>query len=682
MQRKAADLLAHFFCILAIVLTPLAHAGVVTQTQSFSFNHTGSVSSGLISLGGLYTNTEIATPSSLTFARFNTTLGRLTQATVTVTTSSATFSVHPSGVLALASSGTADRTLAYTVTAGTATGGDSAMVTTTGSALIALLGLGSAEIGGASLSKTTQFSAATDLAQLGAPGSVTVGLTATNTLSVFTVVSVLNGAGYAGAGTYAGSVSVTYTYTPWGLSGSVYNDADHDGFKGTGESGTGLTLYAKLVSESAPAGPALQAVTVDPATGQYVFGASFGTYRIVIDDNATLSDVTPLVAPTGWTATQASSFLRSGIVFSSDLGGQDFGLIHATSACGKVFKDDGLSAGTANDGIANGGETGIGGQTMQLLDAGNVVLGSVNTNADGTYCLYISFAVAGGASLRIRHVSDVALIATGASVGNSGGNYSRSAEVLTWTHAASKSYSGLNFGAVPVPSLTTNGMLAGAAGVDLWFVHKYRATSAGQVVFSLANTATPSGPNWTTALFRDVNDNGQIDAGEPVVSGAIAVTAGSTVALLVRVSIPGGAPIQAKLSVTLQADMTYANAAPSLHSLSTAFDVVQVLLANAEALQLTKTVDKISVVPGSTLIYTIVFTNTGLSALNNLIVADATPAYTSFVSTSMLFAPASLGSLTTITPVVGGAGALRWSFSGQLLPNSWGSVQFTVVVSP
>lgn len=681
MPRQAMRCVANVLCLCAAAVSPLASAAVVTQTQAFSFNHAGSVSSGLISIGGLFTNAQASSPPNLSFARFNPALGRLTQADVTVTTTTATFAIQPTGVLSLATGGTVERKLAYTVTAGTTTGGDSATNTAGGSTLLTLLGLGFAEIGGAAMAKTTQFTAPADLAQLSGTGSLTVGLTATNTLSVVTLVSVLNGAGFTGSGTYAGNVSVTYTYVPWAIRGSVYNDVNHNGARDAGETGTGLTLFAKLVDAGNPTGPALQAVPVNPATGQYAFDVAFGLYRIVIDDNATLADVTP-TNPAGWTATQASPLVRNGVVVAGDLANQDFGLVHATTACGRVFRDDGAGGGIANDGVINGTEAGIATRTLQLLNAGNAIVDTTLTAVDGSYCLYIPAATAGGASLRIRHVGDTAVLATGASVGTSAGTYARASETLSWSHVAAQGYTGLNFGLLAVPTLSTHGALSGAPGTDLWFAHRYHATSTGQVSFSTSQNAEPAEPGWTVALFRDLNSNGLIDPAEPLLAGPVAVTAGSTVPLLLRVSIPGGTPAGARLSVTLHADMTYTNAAPPLHMAVTTTDQAEVLPANMATLQLTKTVDKQSVTPGSTLVYTLVFTNLGSTPLNNLVINDVTPAHTRLVSTTALSIPASLGALTTTAPGAGSAGALRWSFAGHLMPSASGSVQFTVQVNP
>jgi uncharacterized repeat protein (TIGR01451 family) len=661
----------------------IAWADTTTQTSNFTFNHSSAVSSGAVSVAATYSQTDTASPSALTFTQFNTSLGRLSQVTVSVTTSTATFNVSASGVVSLISTASATRKLEYLVTAGATTGGDSNQLTTSGTGLVVLIGSGPTNIGGAPLATSTLFSSSTDLARFTGSGTVSVGITATDTLSVTTLVSLFNGAGFSGTGTYAGSVSVTYTYTPWPLTGSIYNDADHSGFKDAAETGTGLTLYAKLLNETSPGGPALQAVAVNPASGAFLFGVSRGTYRIVIDDNATLSDVVPLVTPSDWTATQASSGIRSNIVVAADLGGQDFGLIHATTACGRTFRDDGSGSGTANDGVLNGTEGGLGGQVLRLLDAGNAVLDSVTPGTDGSYCLYIPFTVANGASLRAARTVGSFFLATSASAGNTGGSYSRATDMLTFSNVTSVKYTGLNFGSVPVPAFEGSADQSGTPSSVLWFAHRFTAGSAGQVTFTASYVASPNSPPFTETIYQDSNGNGKIDAGEPLVTGPLSVAAGSVINLLVKVTIPAMAPPGANAQVSLRADMTFSNASPSLSYSLTVLDKLGVMSSvTTGAVQLIKSVDKALAPPGATLVYTIAFTNLGATPVQQLTINDSTPSYTTFLATSAVSLPAALGTMTTTAPSVGVTGTLRWSFAGQLTPGATGSIQFSVMLAP
>jgi uncharacterized repeat protein (TIGR01451 family) len=198
-----------FFRFIVVVLV-LAFAGLagspaqaesVTESAPYGFTHTGAVSSGLISLLGFYTNTVDTAAAPILLPKFNPVLGKLNKVTVGVTASTSTFSIVPTGLLSLLGGQSAKRNLAYSVTGG--------------ATLLTLLSIGSAEIGGATAPGNTTFIAASDMAGFTGPGSVSIVVSAQNTLEVFTLLSLLEGAGMSGSGAYAGVVTVTYDYTVW-----------------------------------------------------------------------------------------------------------------------------------------------------------------------------------------------------------------------------------------------------------------------------------------------------------------------------------------------------------------------------------------------------------------------------------------------------------------------------------
>ena len=104
------------------------------------------------------------------------------------------------------------------------------------------------------------------------------------------------------------------------LSGTVYLDANANASRDSGEQGTGETdLFIKAVpldNSGNPTGPAVAAAAVDPATGNYVFtNLSASRYRLVLDDNSTLSDVTPLnVGTRGYIGTEAATGTREATI--------------------------------------------------------------------------------------------------------------------------------------------------------------------------------------------------------------------------------------------------------------------------------------------------------------------------------------------------------------------------------
>ena len=98
------------------------------------------------------------------------------------------------------------------------------------------------------------------------------------------------------------TVTITITSTPTQpVSGHVFNDINGDGFRGSGDGGTGVAFYVKLIPRtgSVCGATATAATAADPVTGAYNFaGVTAGDYCLVVDDNATLTDVTPTVPTT------------------------------------------------------------------------------------------------------------------------------------------------------------------------------------------------------------------------------------------------------------------------------------------------------------------------------------------------------------------------------------------------
>jgi len=109
--------------------------------------------------------------------------------------------------------------------------------------------------------------------------------------------------------------------------------------------------------------------------------------------------------------------------------------------------------------------------------------------------------------------------------------------------------------------------------------------------------------------------------------------------------------------------------------------------------------------PGTDLLYSIVFTNTGGSAASNMVITDPVPANTDFKVGSVTNTLGTTGLLVTVTyssdggttwtytPATGAGGApanydrvithVRWSLNGSLSqnsPNNSGSMSFTVQI--
>jgi uncharacterized repeat protein (TIGR01451 family) len=464
------------------------------------------------------------------------------------------------------------------------------------------------------------------------------------------------------------------------VGGFVYADANHNLSLDSGEAGTGATLYAKLVLESAPSS-AQQVMAIDPASGAYTFtSVTPGTYTVLVDDNASAADVAP-AAPAGWVATQGAPGRASGIAVAAvDLANLDFGYYHGSRVDGVVFRDDGSGAGTPIDGVRQPAETGVAGLRVRLL-TGACAGGecdSALTDGAGAFRLWVPLAAAG--SVAVSPLDASSWISTGGSAGSSGGVYARAPESVTFTAASGVLYSGLAFGDVPLNTLAPNGAQSVAPGGVAFYAHRFTAGSSGNATFSAVQVPSPALPGWSTALYRDLNCNGAVDPGEPVVNGALALAGGQSVCLVLKQDVPAGAPSGALSQATLSASFTYVNASPALASSTSVSDVTTVN-GSGSGLVIVKSVNAATARPGDVLTYTITYSNNGPSPLSSIVIRDATPAFTVFQSASCAALGTGLTScVVSSQPIAGGAGPIVWTLSGSLAPGASGSVTFQVRV--
>lgn len=469
------------------------------------------------------------------------------------------------------------------------------------------------------------------------------------------------------------SVSVMVTAAGGGggvaLSGFVYADADHNARKDAGESGTGWVLYAKLVSAGAPAGPALQAVAVDGATGAFVFTAvAAGEYIVLIDDNATLADVAAS-QPSAWSGTEAAGFERRNVIVAATaIGALNFGLFNGHRISGQVFNDNGAGGGVANNGVRDGAEAGLPGIALRLMN-GAALLDSTAADGDGRYTLWASASLA-GQPLKAVQANAAGWLSTG---GAPSASYDRASDSHSVTYSGAADRSGLDFGDVKGNTLSGSQQSGGVPGSVVWYAHRFDAASAGTLTLSLTSA-------WSSALRRDLNCNGLSDAADAVITSAIAVDTADTVCVLVAVTVPAGAPPSSSERSVLRADFAYSNASPSLTATLANEDTTLVLASGAGALTLAKQQDNAAPLPGGRITYTISYTNTAASALRGIRLADATPPYTRFVSAAcVLPLPAGITACSiSASPVLGASGAIEWTLTGDLLSAASGSVQFIV----
>ena len=190
-------------------------------------------------------------------------------------------------------------------------------------------------------------------------------------------------------------------------------------------------------------------------------------------------------------------------------------------------------------------------------------------------------------------------------------------------------------------------------------VYAHTLTNNGnQTCGSYTLTATvPSGDStlgWTTVIYLDVNGDGQIDAGDTLVTGPIASlgAGGSSQKILVRVFSPGGATAGSTSQATVTATFAAACGAPSTTDLTTVISgqirVNKTQAADADCNGVADTAFSaaaLSMKPGQCMVYQVIATNQGSAPVTNLAINDAVPPYTSLNGTQ----PASQCSSTGVT---------------------------------
>jgi uncharacterized repeat protein (TIGR01451 family) len=375
---------------------------------------------------------------------------------------------------------------------------------------------------------------------------------------------------------------------------------------------------------------------------------------------------------------------------------------------GNVFKDTGTGAGTANNGTKDGTEVGIPQTTVKLTNCAGTTYSTTTTDVSGNYSLSTLNVPAG--SVCIEEMNLPSYISTGGNA-TAGGTYDRTTDKITFTLVANTSYSGMNFADVPANRLLTDGAKTGRPGSTLTYPHIFIAGSGGTVTFSLpSTTASPPLAGWSEVLYTDKNCDGVLNTNPTPVppegadvktsAGAITVAEGDKICLIQQEFIPAGAPMGASNLVKVQASFVYTNSLP-LPVLTASYTRQDVTKVTDQALELLKmvrvdgTTDWLmtnTAKSGQTLEYQITYTNHGATPIKSLVVNDATPVYTTFVSALAGAFPANLTACQKITPSSGGSipcadpdtatgtGAIKWTFTGSLAPGASGAVTFKVKV--
>ncbi len=390
------------------------------------------------------------------------------------------------------------------------------------------------------------------------------------------------------------------------------------------------------------------------------------------------------------------------------------------SVTGRVFLDNGVGAGTANDGLINGAEGGLAGVDVRLTNCGAIVISHTTTDGAGNYALDVPVATAANAPLCVAQINTGSRLSTGASfgsvrlpsgtattVGGSTFTYTRASApdviAFTWSGAG---HAGLNFGDVDRNTLAADGAKTGLPGSAVSYAHTFIARTGGIVSFNIsASVDAPPISGWNGKIYADSGCTGSLQPGAALLyppSTPTTVVAGQIVCLVMQEFIPANATNGSTNHSTVQASFDFTNAGPTLSATYTTVDITTV---SNSALELKKEVRNVTknglfgvnnmAKSGETLEYRVTYTNNGMTPITSMTVNDMTPQFTSFIAAQTGTTPDSFTACSKNTPAnampapavacdasqaVGSSGSLRWAFTGSLAPGGTGSVTFSVKV--
>ena len=256
-----------------------------------------------------------------------------------------------------------------------------------------------------------------------------------------------------------------------------------------------------------------------------------------------------------------------------------------------------------------------------------------------------------------------------------GGTYDLATDIITLNYAAGATYADLKFGDARGVTFTGEDSKTGTIGSSVFYPHVFTSQTAGSVTFATTQVTSPNNSDWSVVTFRDSNNNGQLDGGDAQITGPLNVVAGVPITIFLQNFVPTTAAngAQDKLTVT-------ATFVPTVGPKQTLSRSDLTIVAANQGLLLSKTVDKTSAKSGDNLVYTITYRNTGADVLTNLVVSDATPAYTRFVSAGEGTRAPGLTNVVIANPGANNKGNVTWTFGGSLSPGQSGTVVFSVRV--
>ena len=339
---------------------------------------------------------------------------------------------------------------------------------------------------------------------------------------------------------------------PEKINGYVYEDANHDGVRASGESGiegVRVELWYYDGSEWL-----LEQTTTTDEEGYFEFSPQrTGTYRVIEDyDDGAGDDPNNGSDPPGYVSTTPN-------VVEVNWDGEknvivEFGDFHGSHLSGFVFNDKGdgsSSSSEANNALFDSNEGGIGGVKVKLCtdESCSTPLQEAYTGSDGKYEFWIAASeVSDGTKLYVVEEDLNGYTSTGSSVGATVVSDSTSTlsqrNTLELTYSSGNYYRDYNFGDVATLQIAPPQSYLAAAGDSLTISHTLNLGTPGRGALMLA-----SQNGWEYTVYDDADCDGQPDGssippdddGYYVLNGGEPMPAGQY-CVVVRVVVPSSVP--------------------------------------------------------------------------------------------------------------------------------------------
>jgi parallel beta-helix repeat protein len=471
------------------------------------------------------------------------------------------------------------------------------------------------------------------------------------------------------------------------IQGYVYYDANHDGAMDNGESWQyGATVYAVLWDTTCniqAAVGATKATSCTPGAGTAIpaqtiaFGASTDTgffsfdnvtpgtaatpevYEVLLTTTAPAtggiySSLPAVTIPAGWMMTNpnTASASFSTIPTTPQIIVQNFGLFHGVKVSGETFKDNGAgTGGVANDGHLNGTEPGLANVVLTAKDGSSVTLDTETSGANGTYTLWLpavdsSQNTVGAVTVALTQTGGYTATGFDAGTPATGGTYSTTTLVFSFTPTWTSTYTGLNFGFIQSGNIfAPNGQQTTVPGSFANYAHQYTSITGGTVTFT--ETVAQSQPNYfTEILYNDPTCTGTL-AGLSSLAWGSTVTipaGGGKTCIIVKENVSAAASFGMSNAATITASFSYGAGSSVAATTLTVVDITTLDTKTSGDLQLVKSsyIDNGCTNPASPTYlttpqsaqsgycvkYQIQATNTGASAISGLTINDSAPPYT------------------------------------------------------